>query len=94
MPAVDNPKYVSIKDADSWLKPIEPVIGIEVNGQARAYPLQILMWHEIVNDTLNGEPLIVTFFPLATLQSPTCGKWTGRPWISWVAFMPETRILD
>ncbi|HAV76526.1 MAG TPA: hypothetical protein DCX53_04140 [Anaerolineae bacterium] len=64
IPAVDVPKYVPISEADEWLKPIEPVISIEVDGQARAYPLQILMWHEIVNDTLNGEPLTVTFCPL------------------------------
>ena len=64
IPAIDNPKYVSILEADKWLKPIEPIITIEVDGQSRAYPLQILMWHEIINDTLNGEPLTVTFCPL------------------------------
>lgn len=64
IPAIDNPNYVSISDADEWLSSVEPVISVEVNGQARAYPLQILMWHEIVNDTLNGEPLTITFCPL------------------------------
>jgi hypothetical protein len=64
IPAINTPKYISISEADVWLKPIEPVISIEVNGQARAYPLQILMWHEIINDTLNSEPLTVTFCPL------------------------------
>ncbi|HKJ37321.1 MAG TPA: DUF3179 domain-containing protein [Anaerolineales bacterium] len=64
IPAIDAPKYVSISEADEWLKPIEPVVSIEVNGQGRAYPLQILMWHEIANDTLNSEPLTITFCPL------------------------------
>jgi hypothetical protein len=64
IPSIDAPQYVSISEADTWLKAIEPVVSIEVNGQARAYPLQILIWHEIVNDTLNGEPLTVTFCPL------------------------------
>ena len=64
IPAINNPKYASIAEADSWLKPVEPVIRIEVNGQNRAYPIQILMWHEIINDKLNGEPLAVTFCPL------------------------------
>jgi len=64
IPAIDNPKYVSIADADLWLKPVEPVVSVEVDGQGRAYPIQVLMWHEIVNDTLNGQPLSVTFCPL------------------------------
>lgn len=64
IPAIDNPKYTSVLEADTWLRSMEPVILMQVDGQARAYPLQILMWHEIVNDTLSGEPLIVTFCPL------------------------------
>ena len=64
IPAVDDPKYVSISEADEWLRPIEPVVSVEVDGQGRAYPIQILMWHEIVNDTLNGVPLTITFCPL------------------------------
>jgi len=40
------------------------VIRLEINGAARAYPLAILMWHEIVNDTLGGVPVVVTFCPL------------------------------
>jgi len=38
--------------------------GLDVNGDARAYPVQILIWHEIVNDTVGGTPVIVTFCPL------------------------------
>jgi hypothetical protein len=53
-----------VNDADAWLKPNEPVILVEQNGDARAYPLQILTWHEIVNDTVGGVPVIVTFCPL------------------------------
>lgn len=64
IPAVDKPKYISISEADEWLKPVEPIVSVEVNGRARAYPIQILIWHEIVNDTLNGEPLTITFCPL------------------------------
>lgn len=64
IPALDNPKFVPVQQADYWLMTNEPVILVEVDGQARAYPLRILMWHEIVNDTLNDEPLIVTFCPL------------------------------
>lgn len=64
IPSLLNPKFVTVKEADSWLKPVEPIILFEINGDARAYPIQILMWHEIVNDTVGGVPVIVTFCPL------------------------------
>ena len=64
IPAIDEPKFVSVSEADSWLKPVEPVILIQVKDEARAYPIQILIWHEIVNDTVAGSPLTVTFCPL------------------------------
>ncbi|KAB1187385.1 MULTISPECIES: DUF3179 domain-containing (seleno)protein [Haloferax] len=40
------------------------VVGIERNGVARAYPLSILWWHEVVNDTLGGDPVLVTYCPI------------------------------
>jgi hypothetical protein len=56
--------FVSIADAKAWLKPKEPVILVQVGKDAKAYPIQILIWHEIANDTVEGEPLLVTFCPL------------------------------
>ena len=64
IPAVDEPRYASTEDAGEWLDPDEPVIAAEIAGQARAYPLQILIWHEIANDSLGGIPIAVTFCPL------------------------------
>jgi len=64
IPAIDDPNFVSIEQADEWLEPQEPVIVVHVGEKARAYPIQILMWHEIVNDTVGGLPLVVTFCPL------------------------------
>ena len=64
IPAIDQPSFVFIKQADEWLEPREPVLLLEIDGTARAYPLQILMWHEIVNDTLADVPVAVTFCPL------------------------------
>ncbi len=52
------------RSADAWLKAVEPVIFLRVGNEARAYPIQILTWHEIVNDTLAGVPVAVTFCPL------------------------------
>ncbi len=62
--AIDSPQFVSVSDADAWLEPQEPVILVEIGGDARAYPIQILTWHEIVNDTLGSVPVSVTFCPL------------------------------
>jgi hypothetical protein len=64
IPAIDAPKFVTVAEADEWLRPQEPVVLVQVDGDARAYPLQILTWHEIVNDTVGGLPLTVTFCPL------------------------------
>lgn len=64
IPSIDKPKFVSQKEAEDWVRGQEPVIALEINGEARAYPIQILMWHEIVNDELGGVPVSVTFCPL------------------------------
>ncbi len=64
IPAVDEPKFISVDEADAFLKDVEPVIFVQVGEDARAYPIQILIWHEIVNDTVGGLPLTVTFCPL------------------------------
>jgi len=64
IPAIDRPRFVTPAEARGWLDPREPVIVLELNGETRAYPLQILMFHEIVNDTVGGQPVTVTFCPL------------------------------
>ncbi|RMD48473.1 MAG: DUF3179 domain-containing protein, partial [Ignavibacteria bacterium] len=64
IPAILQPKFETIADAKWWLDEVEPVIAVEQNGIAKAYPLQILIWHEIVNDFIGDTPLIVTFCPL------------------------------
>ena len=64
IPPIDNPRFESIASADGWLEDVEPVIALQIEGDARAYPLQIMTWHEIVNDTVGGMPVAVTFCPL------------------------------
>jgi hypothetical protein len=64
IPAIDSPQYVSVLEADVWLAPAEPVVLVQVGEEARAYPIQILIWHELVNDTLGGLPILVSFCPL------------------------------
>jgi len=64
IPPIDNPGFESVESADSWLEDQEPVISVEFLGESRAYPLQILIWHEIVNDIIGETPIVVTFCPL------------------------------
>jgi hypothetical protein len=59
-----EPRFVSQEEAASWLGEREPVIAISVNGTSRAYPLQILTYHEIANDVIGGVPVAGTFCPL------------------------------
>ena len=64
IPSIDDPSFVSVGAARDWVAPKEPVILLEHKGTARAYPLQILTHHEIVNDRIAGTPVAVTFCPL------------------------------
>ena len=64
IPSIDAPKFVGPSEASAWLKDVEPVVSLEIDGDARAYPLQILTWHEIVNDSVGDVPVAVTFCPL------------------------------
>lgn len=64
IPAIHDPSFDSIETASEWLEPQSPVIALDFEGEARAYPLAILTRHEIVNDEVNGTPLAVTFCPL------------------------------
>ena len=64
IPPLDDPKFTTPEQADQWLGDAEPVISFEINGDARAFPLQILTWHEVVNDGVGGVPVVVTFCPL------------------------------
>ncbi len=69
IPAIDSPVFeaLSAGRARGWVRsldPMEPVIALEIEGDARAYPIRIMMWHEIVNDEVGGVPVAVTYCPL------------------------------
>lgn len=64
IPAIDNPRFVDTATADKNLADSEPVVALEYKGEVRAYPIAILMWHEIVNDIVAGDHIAVTFCPL------------------------------
>ncbi len=63
IPPIDDPTFLRVADVD-FLAADEPVLALEIDGDARAYPVQIMTWHEIVNDTVGGVPVAVSYCPL------------------------------
>lgn len=64
IPSIDNPKFYSVSEALKVESPDVNGLTVESNGEAKFYPYSILVWHEIVNDEINGEDILVTFCPL------------------------------
>lgn len=64
IPSLDAPKFAAVASAPDYLNPREPVVSVSHAHDHRAYPLSILIWHEIVNDEVGGLPVTVTFCPL------------------------------
>lgn len=76
IPAIDNPQFV---DADfTAFRRDELIIGVYHNGEAKAYPYSILNWHEIVNDTIGGTPITVSYCPLCETNSVFVRKINGE----------------
>ncbi len=75
--AITNPKFVSVRDA-VFMQPRDRVIGVVVNGVAKAYPLRILRWHQVVNDTIGGTPVAVTYCPLTDNAAVYSRRLRGR----------------
>ncbi|MAG91163.1 hypothetical protein CMO83_00640 [Candidatus Woesearchaeota archaeon] len=64
IPSIDNPSFVTVQEADEWLEDNETGIAIIHKGVKRFYPFQILVWHEIVNEKIANDPILVTYCPL------------------------------
>jgi len=64
IPSIDNPKFVSVQEANEWIQDNELVLAIIYKGVKRVYPLQIMVWHEIVNDNIADDPILITYCPL------------------------------
>lgn len=103
IPAIDEPTFEDVEGASEWLEDRSPVLVVDLNGEARAYPLAILTFHEIVNDVVADEPLVVTYCPLCNsglVFERTVGDrvydfgTSGRLWNSnLVMYDRETRSL-
>ena len=60
---IDNPRFEAVSESD-WIEDQEPGVLIEIEGDARFYPLSVMTRHEIVNDEIAGVPVAVTYCPL------------------------------
>jgi hypothetical protein len=77
IPSIDRPRFVSVDEADEWIEDKELVLAIDYKGVKKVYPLQIMVWHEIVNDEIDGEKVLITYCPL-------CG--------SGIAYIPQIEV--
>jgi len=77
IPALDNPRFVDIKGA-KYLKGGDEVFGLEINGDARAYPLRIMGWHEMFNDIIGGVPISLAYCTLCSAGIAFEGDYKGR----------------
>src|SRR6056297_3259132 len=78
IPSIDSPTFISREAADQWIGPQEAVLVLRYEGRVRVYPLQILMWHEIVNDVIDGASVIVTYCPLCNTGVAFKGEIDGQ----------------
>ena len=63
IPALFDPKFVSAGEA-TYLEPTDRILGLEIDGEAKAYPIKILNWHELVNDYVGGKAALISYCPL------------------------------
>ena len=66
IPAIDDPQFHDMLGAELEYRPDEMVLGLELNGDARAYPIGVLVHHEVVNDVVGGQPIAVTYCPVCS----------------------------
>ena len=65
IPSIDHPKFISARNA-AFLKDDDQVLGVVRGNEVKAYPVKILNWHEIVNDMIDGQPVVVSYCPLTS----------------------------
>ena len=61
IPAIDDPQFHTVEQADLWLRDTAPVQVVDINGDVRAYPIQVMIFHEVVNDIVGGVPVVITY---------------------------------
>jgi hypothetical protein len=101
IPSIDDPKF-TVAENENHVLDTDIVLGLEINGEAKAYPLSILVWHEIVNDNVGGVPVAGTYWSQG-LGLAIKGELTGQSlniipfdvitWGDWKKLHPDTVVL-
>ena len=78
IPALDHPLFTSVAEGDQVLRQSDVVLGLEFDGIAKAYPLRILNWHEVVNDDVGNQPVLVSWCPLCGSGVVYSPIWEGQ----------------
>ena len=97
IPALSNPVFVTASDGDTFLAPGALVLGVVEGGEARAYPHNVLWWHEIINDELGGAPITVSYCPLTgsgMVYEPRIGGQTLNFGVSGLLFDNNLVLFD
>ena len=63
IPALFDPEFIPAREA-AYLEPHDRILGLEINGEAKAYPIKILNWHEVANDQVGGQSVLISYCPL------------------------------
>ena len=95
IPAIDHPKFVGAGQAR--LADGDRVLGVMLNGRARAYPVRILNWHEVVNDYFGNRPVVVTYCPLCGTGmafDAALGTGTGSFGVSGLLYNSDVLLYD
>jgi hypothetical protein len=97
IPALNRPPAVPAAGADRFLRPEALVLGVDIGGQARAYPHNVFWWHEIVNDELGGRPIVLSYCPLTgsgMVYDPVIGGQTLNFGVSGLLFDNNLVLFD
>ncbi len=78
IPALNRPRFVSAAEANKFLRSKDRVLGVAMGSAAKAYPIKILNWHEVVNDDLAGRAAVVTWCPLCSSGVVYSGEIEGK----------------
>lgn len=97
IPPLESPKFVTPKDAAAWMSFSDQILGVEINGDVRAYPRRIIDWHEMVNDTVGGVPVSLAYCTLcgtAILYDGRVGETTYRFGTSGMLYRSNKLMYD
>jgi len=96
IPALLDPKWILPTEAD-FMKDEDRVLALVHKGEAKAYPIKILNWHEIVNDTVGGKPVFVSYCPLCGSGMAFEATLQGKPYtfgVSGLLYKSDVLMYD